>query len=65
MIDLLYNGGNLWEYRVGSGWTFLDGSVKSIAEGHNGYVDIVFASGEAWGHDSTWHFLTSNAGTAA
>jgi hypothetical protein len=65
MIDLLYNGGNLWEYRVGSGWTFLDGSVKSIAKGHNGYVDMVFTWGEAWGHDSTWHLLTSNAGTAA
>jgi hypothetical protein len=26
---------------------------------------MVFTWGEAWGRDSTWHFLTSNAGTAA
>jgi hypothetical protein len=65
LIDLVYNGGNLWEYRVGIGWSFLDSGVKSIAKGHAGYVAMVVASGNAWGHDSTWHFLTSNAGTAA
>jgi hypothetical protein len=61
----LYNGGNLWEYRVENGWTFLDGSVKSIAKGHSGYVDMVFTWGEAWGHDTAWHFLTGNAATVA
>ena len=65
LIDLVYNGGNLWEYRVGIGWTFLDSGVKSIAKGHAGYVAMVFTSGNAWGHDSTWHFLTGSAATAS
>ena len=65
LIDLVYNGGNLWEYRVGIGWTFLDSGVTSIAKGHAGYVAMVFTSGNAWGHDSTWHFLTGSAATAS
>jgi hypothetical protein len=66
MIDLLYNGGNLNEYRVGSGWTFLDGGVQSIAKGHAGFVDMVFTSGDAWDHDSSgWHFLTGGAKRAS
>jgi hypothetical protein len=66
MIDLLFNGGNLWEYRVGSGWTFLDGGVNSIAKGHAGFVDMVFTWGDAWGHDSSgWYYLTGSAQTAS
>jgi hypothetical protein len=64
--DLLINGGNLWEYRVGGGWTFLDGGVKSIAKGHAGYVDMVFTWGDAWGHDSSgWYYLTGSAQMAS
>jgi hypothetical protein len=66
MIELLYNGGDLWEYRARSGWTLLDGAVNSIDKGHAGYVDMVFSSGDAWGHDSSgWHHLTGGAQTAS
>jgi hypothetical protein len=66
MIDLLYGNGNLYEYRVGSGWTFLDGGVQSITKGRNGFVSMVFTWGDAWGHDSSgWHFLSSAAKTAS
>jgi hypothetical protein len=66
MIDLLYNSGDLWEYRVGSGWTWLDNNVVSIGKGHNGVVDMVFSWGDAYDHDSSgWHYLTYNAKTAA
>jgi hypothetical protein len=65
MIDLLDNGGDLREYRVGSGWTFLDGGVKSIAKGQAGFVAMVFTWGDAWGHDATWQFLSGDAATAS
>jgi hypothetical protein len=66
MIDMLYSGGNLYEYRVGSGWSFLDSSVQSIGKGHAGVVDMVFTWGDAYAHDSSgWYYLTYNAKTAA
>jgi hypothetical protein len=65
LVDLLYNGGDLWEYRVGSGGTFLAGGVKSIAKGHAGFVAMVLTSGDAWGYDATWHFLSGDAITAS
>jgi hypothetical protein len=71
MIELLYNSGDLWEYRVpvvpdaGNGWSFLDSGVTSVAKGHAGFVALVLSSGQAWGHDTTWHFLGLNALTVA
>jgi hypothetical protein len=66
MIDLLLTNGNLYEYRVGGVWTWLDNGVQSIGKGHHGVVDIVFTWSDAWTHDSSgWHFLSSNARTAA
>jgi hypothetical protein len=66
MIDLLFSNGNLYEYRQGwSNWQFLDSSVKYIGKGHNGVVDMVFTWGDAWDHDSSWHFLDSSAVAAA
>jgi hypothetical protein len=66
MVDLLYNGGNLYEYRVGSGWTFLDSGVQSVAKGHAGLVDMVFTWGDAWSHDASgWHYLGGSARTAS
>ncbi len=66
MIDLLLNGGNLYEYRVGTGWTFLDSGVTSIAKAHAGFVDMVFTWGAAWGHNSSgWSYLTGSASTAS
>jgi hypothetical protein len=66
MIDMLYNSGDLYEYRTGSGWTWLDNGVVSIGKGHNGVTDMVFSWGDAYDHDSSgWHYLTYNAKTAA
>ena len=66
MIDLLFSGGNLDEYRVGSGWTFLDGGVQSVAKGRTGFVAMVFSWGDAWGHDASgWHYLGGSALTAS
>ena len=66
MVDLLYSSGDLYEYRPGSGSTFLHGNVRSIAKGHAGLVDAVFTSGDAYAHDAGgWHFLLSGAKAAA
>jgi hypothetical protein len=66
MIDMLYANGNLYEYRVGSGWSFLDGSVQQVAKGRAGLVDMVFSWGDAYDHSpSGWTYLTGNALTAA
>jgi hypothetical protein len=61
MIDVLLSSGYLYEYRVGSGWTELDGSAQSVAKGRAGLVDMVFTWGDAYDHDASgnWHFLTS------
>jgi hypothetical protein len=65
MLELLYTSGDLYEYRVGSGWTWLDNGVVSVGKGHAGVVDMVFSWGDAWDHDAAgWHYLTSNAKTA-
>jgi hypothetical protein len=66
MIDLLYTSGNLYEYRVGGSWTWLDNNVVSVGKGHAGAVDIVFNWGDAYDHDQYgWHFLASGAKAAA
>jgi hypothetical protein len=66
LIDMLYTNSNLYEYRVGSGWSYLDNNVTSVGKGHNGVVDMVFSWGDAYDHTSGgWFYLTSNAKTAA
>jgi hypothetical protein len=67
MTDLLYGNGNLYEYRVGSGWSFVSGNVKQVSKGRAGLIDLVFLSGDAYdlsalGH---WTYLTGNAVAAA
>jgi hypothetical protein len=47
MIEPLFNPGDLWEYRAGTGWAYLDGGVKSIVKGHAGSVAMVFTRAEA------------------
>jgi hypothetical protein len=62
MMDLLTNAGTLLEYRVASGWTFLNSGIKAVAKGRAGWVVMVSTSGSALGHDSAgWRFLTGNA----
>jgi hypothetical protein len=66
MIDMLYTNGNLWEYRVDTGWNWLDNSVTSIAKGRAGVVDMVFSWGDAYDHGpGGWTYLTGSARTAA
>jgi hypothetical protein len=66
MIDLLYANGNLYEYRVGGGWSYVWNNVQSIGKGHAGLVDMVFTWGDAYAHDpSGWYYFTSSAKTAA
>jgi hypothetical protein len=65
MIDMLYTNGNLYEYRVGSGWSFLDGSVQQVSKGRAGLIDLVFTWGDAYEHTASgWTYLTGNALTA-
>jgi hypothetical protein len=66
MIDLLYTNGNAYEYRVDTGWSWLDSSVTSIAKGRAGVVDMVFSWGDAYDHGpGGWYYLTGSAKTAA
>jgi hypothetical protein len=67
MIDLRYTNGNVWEYRVGSGWSYLDGGVQSISKGRAGLVTLVFSSGDAYDHDAAGNFsyLTGNTQAVA
>jgi hypothetical protein len=66
MIDMLYTSGDLYEYRYGGSWTWLDNGVVSVGKGHNGVVDMAFSWGDAWAHDSSgWHYLAGSAVTAA
>jgi hypothetical protein len=62
MIDLVTFGGSAYEYRVGSGWSFLSNNVVQISKGHNGVTDVLFSDGSAYEHDlSGWLFLTNGA----
>jgi hypothetical protein len=66
MIDLLYTNGNLYEYRVNSGWTFLDNGVTSVGKAEAGAVDMVFSWGDAWDHSpSGWAYLLGSAQAVA
>jgi hypothetical protein len=67
MIELLYNGGALYEYRVGQGWRYLDSWVASVSKARAGLVDVVFTWGDAYDHDAYgyWHYLTGSVLAAA
>jgi hypothetical protein len=64
---LLYNNGNLYEYKDATGgYTYIFNNIASISAGTDRYgvnmVDVVFPAGYAWEHsDSTgWHYIDSN-----
>lgn len=63
MIDLLYGNGNLYEYRVGSGWSLVYGNVQQISKGRAGLIDLVFTWGDAYDHSASdaWTYLAGNA----
>jgi hypothetical protein len=63
MTDLLYANGNLYEYRVASGWTFVSGNVQQVSKARAGLIDLVFASGDAYDHGASgaWTYLTGIA----
>jgi hypothetical protein len=66
MIDLVYTNGNMWEYRVGSGWDFVWGNVESIGKARDGVVSIVFNWDDAYDYNgSSFFFLTGSAQDAA
>ena len=66
VIDLLYTSGDMYEYRVGSGWNFVWGNVQSIGKSCAGLVGVVFNWGDAYDFDgSSWYFLTGSAEIAA
>ncbi len=62
MIDLLYEGGSLWEYRSGSGWVSLGSGVRAISKARSGLVDVLMANLNAYEHTASgWTGLTGNA----
>jgi hypothetical protein len=63
MTDLLYGNGSLYEYRVGSGWSFMHGNVEQVSKGRAGLIDLVFMSGDAYNLSASgqWTYLTGNA----
>lgn len=65
MIELLYTNGNLYEYRPGTGWSFVSGNVRQVSKGRAGLVDLVFTSGDAYDHTAAgWTYLAGTALTA-
>src|SRR5262249_51120405 len=48
MIDLLYTNGDLYEYRVGSGWNFVWSDVQTMSKGRAGLVGMVFTWGDSY-----------------
>jgi hypothetical protein len=62
MIDLVFVGGNLDEYRTGSGWTLLTSGVRTVGKAREGVVGVVLTNGSAYEHSTSgWTFLTSPA----
>lgn len=61
MIDLVYNGGVGYEYRVGGGWSYLWSNIQSLTKGHAGLVDILFSWGDAYDHTAWgWSYLDNS-----
>jgi hypothetical protein len=62
MIDLVLNGGNLYEYRTGSGWTLLTTGTAWVGKARAGVVGVVLTNGNAYERSTTgWTFLTGSA----
>ncbi len=66
MVDLLYDGGQLYQYETSSGWTELVTGVRSISKGVHGVVGVISTAGNAYNDaNGQWNGLTSNAVTIA
>jgi hypothetical protein len=60
VIDLLYNNGDLYEYRASTAWTFLSHGVYYVGKARGSVVDLVLTKGLVEEHGpSGWTTLTS------
>ncbi len=62
MVDLLFDGGQLYQYQASTGWTELTTGVRSISKGVHGVVGVISTAGNAYNDaNGQWNGLTSNA----